>query len=146
MSTPPPAAARAPESSLVLIVEDDRQLRVFYRDALLGAGFRVAEAHNGLQALDKATELLPALVVTDLAIPGIDGFELCRQLKSRQVLAHVPILGITGHSLLRTADERARRAGCDKLLTKPLAAETLVAEIERLLQETGRGAPPGGAL
>ena len=67
---------------LVLIVEDDQSTRLMYREFLNHSGFRTADAHNGFQALEKARELRPDLVVTDIAVPGMDGFEFCRALAS----------------------------------------------------------------
>jgi two-component system cell cycle response regulator DivK len=67
---------------LVLLVEDDREGRMMYAHWLSDAGFRVEQAHNGLQALERAFDLLPAVIVTDLHIPGIDGYELTRRLRA----------------------------------------------------------------
>jgi CheY-like chemotaxis protein len=66
---------------VVLVIEDDRDSRRFYAEVLHDASFEVVEAHNGLQAMEKAAESQPDVILTDLGIPGIDGFELCRRLK-----------------------------------------------------------------
>ena len=71
-----------PERPLVLLVEDDRDGRLLFAEWLQQAGFRVEQAHNGLQALERAFDLLPDAILTDLNIPGIDGYELTRRLKS----------------------------------------------------------------
>ena len=78
-----------PEAPLVLIVEDDLSTRVLYRDYLTHCGFRIIDAHNGHQALAKAKELRPNVVLTDLAVPGMDGFEFCRAHLGRPFSYHV---------------------------------------------------------
>jgi CheY-like chemotaxis protein len=117
----------------VLLVEDDRDGRRMYADWLRGAGFVVEEAHNGLQALEKALELAPNVIVTDLAIPGIDGLQLCKRLKDNPRTRHIPIIGITGYASFAAEPDRATRAGCDAVYLKPCLPETLVTEINRLL-------------
>src|SRR5688500_11191846 len=97
--------------ALVLIVEDDPSTRMLYRDLLTGSGFRTADAHNGYQALAKAHELHPDAVLTDLAVPGMDGFELCRALKQSVDLVQIPILAVTGHSEYLDEPDRFRDAG-----------------------------------
>jgi two-component system cell cycle response regulator DivK len=115
----------------VLVIEDDRVLRQLYAQALLESGFRVAEAHNGLQALDKASELRPDAIVADLGLPGIDGYEVCRRLH-RDGLGHVPVVAITGRFLAAADVQRALRQGCRTVLIKPFELDRLAAEIRRL--------------
>lgn len=125
--------ASASTRPLVLIVEDDRGTRALYRDCLTGAGFRTAEAHNGHQALDKAREMHPDVIITDLVVPGIDGFELCRTLKQSVGMRNIPILAITGHSEYLDEPVRFTRAGIDQVLVKPCAPDVLVRELRNLL-------------
>jgi two-component system, cell cycle response regulator DivK len=99
----------------VLIVEDDRGTRVMYREFLEDAGFRTADAHNGNQALDKARELRPDAIVTDLAVPGMDGFEFCRVLKQSAGLGDIPIVAVTGHSEYLDQPGRFAQAGIDQV-------------------------------
>ncbi len=120
-------------SALILIVEDDHATRVMYRDALHDAGFRTADAHNGHQALEKAHALHPDAVLTDLAVPGMDGFEFCRALKRSGELTRIPVLAVTGHPEYFDQPERFRQAGIDHVLMKPCDAETIVRELHRLL-------------
>src|SRR5918992_893577 len=94
MSTP----GQVTPEPLVLIVEDDYGTRAMYRDYLTHSGFRTIDAHNGHQALAKAQELHPNAVVTDLAVPGMDGFEFCRALQQSDATRAIPILAVTGHS------------------------------------------------
>lgn len=118
---------------LVLIVEDDQGTRVLYREFLSHSGFRTAEAHNGFQALEKAQELRPDIVVTDLAVPGMDGFEFCRALQQSS-LKDIPILAITGHTEYLDQPERFRHAGISHVLVKPCDPDLVVRELRRLLK------------
>ena len=114
-----------PERPLVLVVEDDRDVRLLFAMWLRDAGFRVETAHNGRQALDRAIEVLPDAVLTDLHIPGIDGYELTRRLRNDSRTAPIPILAVTGYGPFTQDPSRAERAGCDAILPKPFAAEDL---------------------
>ena len=108
-----------PDAPLVLIVEDDLSTRVMYRDYLSNSGFRIVDAHNGHQALAKARELRPHVVLTDLAVPGMDGFEFCRALQ--QFDTTIPILAVTGHSEYLDQPDRFRQAGILHVLMMPSA-------------------------
>jgi CheY-like chemotaxis protein len=118
----------------VLLVEDDLDGRRMYARWLIGAGFHVQEAHNGLQALERAFDARPDVVVTDLRIPGIDGFELTRRLKNDPRTRDVPVLAVTGYAAFATDPGRAQRAGCDAVLAKPCSPEDLEAAIRHLIQ------------
>src|SRR5262245_58309770 len=115
MGTEPEAATEP----LVLLVEDDRSTRVMYRDYLSHSGFRIIDAHNGYQALEKAREMQPQAVVTDLAVPGMDGFEFCRALQQSDETRRIPVLAVTGHAEYLADPERFRDAGIQQVLTKP---------------------------
>ncbi len=118
---------------LVLVVDDDRQCREMYAAFMRQAGYEVEEAHNGNQALAKATERPPSIVVTDLALPGLDGYQLARKLREQHETAHIPILAITGYGGFVEDTARALGAGCDAILAKPCEPTRLLEEIERLL-------------
>ena len=118
-----------------MIVEDDLSTRVMYRDYLTGCGFRIVDAHNGHQALEKAKELRPNVFLTDLAVPGMDGFEFCRALQKSDVTRTIPILAVTGHSEYLEQPDRFRQAGILHVLTKPCAPDVIEAELRRLLRE-----------
>ncbi len=118
---------------LVLLVDDDRQCREMYAEYLRTAGYDVAEAHNGNQALSKATEEHPDIIVTDLALPGLDGYQLTRKLRQAGPVAAVPIIAITGYGGFMEDTARALNAGCDAVLTKPCVPDRLLEEIQRLL-------------
>jgi two-component system cell cycle response regulator DivK len=109
-----------------------------YADWLTEAGFRVAQAHNGLQALERAFDSCPHVVVTDLNIPGIDGFELTRRLKQDARTRDIPVVAVTGYAAFASDPERARRAGCDAVLSKPCSPEDLEAAIRSLIRERSR--------
>src|SRR5918995_6785632 len=96
---------------LVLIVEDDLSTRVMYREYLNHCGFRTVDAHNGYQALEKAQEMHPNAVLTDLAVPGMDGFEFCRALQQSAQTRAIPILAVTGRSEYLEEPARFRQAG-----------------------------------
>ena len=117
---------------LVLVVEDDLDTRRFYTAALTGSGFRVEQAHNGHQALEKAFATIPDLILTDIAVPGLDGIELCQRLRADERTAEVPVLAITGYGDRRYPD-RALQAGADCVLIKPCEPDLLVKETRRLL-------------
>jgi CheY-like chemotaxis protein len=121
---------------LVLIVEDDISTRVMYRDYLAESGFRIVDAHNGHQALSKVRECPPDAIVTDLAVPGMDGFEFCRTLKQTNGLNAIPILAITGHAEYLQDPERFEQAGIAHVLVKPCPPDVIVREIRRLLVRT----------
>jgi two-component system, cell cycle response regulator len=117
---------------LVLIVEDDPETRYYYSTALAHDGFDVTQAHNGYQALDKALERPPDLVLMDIAVPGLDGIELCRRLRSNPRTHDVPVLAVTGYEN-RHYEDRVRSAGANQVLMKPCDPATLITEARRLL-------------
>ena len=127
-----------PERPFVLLVEDDRDGRLLLADWLQHSGFRVEQAHNGLQALERAIDLLPDAILTDLNIPGIDGYELTRRLKTDARTAHIPILAVTGYAPFTLDPSRAERAGCDAVLHKPCHLENLETTLMGLIT-TARG-------
>lgn len=130
----------AESGPIVLLVEDDQDGRRLYAEWLTEAGFHVEEAHNGLQALERAFDSRPHVVVTDLNIPGIDGFELTRRLKHDARTRDVPVLAVTGYAAFASDPDRARRAGCDVVLPKPCSPEDLEAAIRGLIRERSRQA------
>jgi two-component system, cell cycle response regulator DivK len=116
----------------VLIVDDVDDNRRIYAMFLKHRGFEVASAVDGREALRKARTLMPAVIVMDLAIPGIDGWETTRRLKRDARTRAIPVIALTGY-VLAGARDQARQAGCDGFLTKPCLPERLVREIRRIL-------------
>ena len=117
---------------LVLVVEDYQDAREMYAAYLSFSGYRVAEATNGIEAIEKTIDLLPDIILMDLALPRMDGWEATRRLKLDERTRHIPIVALTGHALAGHA-EGARQAGCDSFVTKPCLPDALVAEIQRML-------------
>ena len=117
---------------LVLVVDDFQDNREMFAEFLSLSGFRVAEASTGREAIDRGFELLPDVILMDLSLPELDGWEATRQLKNDPRTRHIPIVALTGHALADHSRE-AREAGCDAFLTKPCLPEVLVVEIRRML-------------
>ena len=124
-----------PERPLVLVVEDDRDGRLLFAEWLRDAGFRVEAAHNGLQALERAFDLRPDAVLTDLHLPGIDGYELTRRLKADARTRAIPVLAVTGYAPYAQDPSRADRAGCDAILPKPCDPDDLATTLNALIAE-----------
>jgi two-component system cell cycle response regulator DivK len=128
--TEPSAGKEAP---LVLFVDDSPDARVTYGEYLFGAGYRVAVAADGNEALALAMSVIPDLVLLDLEMPGLDGWEAARLLKSYWHTCQVPIVALSGyHDHASVA--RAISAGCSRFVTKPCASE----ELERIIRLTLR--------
>jgi two-component system cell cycle response regulator DivK len=136
----PQTSAHASTSArpLVLLVDDFQDAREMYADYLEISGFDTAQAVDGHEALTKARGLKPAVVLMDLSLPGIDGWEVTRRLKADAGTRDIAIVALTAHAL---EGERARalNAGCDSFVSKPCLPQQLVDEIVRLL---GRGPAP----
>jgi two-component system, cell cycle response regulator DivK len=133
-------------SPLVLIVEDYQDAREMYAAYLQFSGYRVAEATNGLEALEQARTLRPDIILMDLALPKMDGWEATKRLKADEQTRSIPVVALTGHALAGHA-EGAREAGCDAFVTKPCLPDDLIAEIKRILGSPGKvtnGASSGG--
>ena len=126
---------------LVLVVEDYQDAREMYSAYLTFSGFRVAEASNGLEAIEKAGELMPDIILMDLALPRMDGWEATRRLKMDDRTKHIPIVALTGHALTQHA-QGAREAGCDAFVTKPCLPDVLVAEVRRMLSGRAESRTP----
>jgi two-component system cell cycle response regulator DivK len=117
---------------LVLIVDDFDDNRQMYAEYLKYCGFRVAEASNGLEAVEQAIALVPDVVVMDLSLPVLDGWEATRRLKGDARTRHIPVVALTGHAL-EGHSQGAREAGCDAFLAKPCLPEKLLETVERML-------------
>ena len=124
-------------SPLILVVDDYQDAREMYAEYLQFSGFRVAEAKTGNEAIDKAFELRPDLILMDLSLPGMDGWEATRLLKQDERTRHIPVVALTGHALAG-ASEGARKAGCDSFVTKPCLPDDLVTEVRRMLNAIQR--------
>jgi len=118
---------------LILLVEDFADAREMYSDYLTFSGFRVETATNGQEALDQARTLGPDLILMDLSLPGIDGWEATRILKSDPATKHLLIVALSAHALAADA-EGARKAGCDGFIAKPCLPPDLVAQVAGYLK------------
>ena len=120
------------QGPLILVVDDYEDAREMYAEYLRFCGFRVAEARNGNEALKQAFTLMPDLILMDLSLPGMDGWEATRQLKADERTRQIPVVALTGHALAG-ASEGAKKAGCDSFVTKPCLPDDLVVEVRRML-------------
>ena len=125
------------QNPLILVVDDYQDAREMYAEYLQFSGFRVAEAKTGNEAIEKAFELRPDLILMDLSLPGMDGWEATRQLKADERTRRIPVVALTGHALAG-ASEGARKAGCDSFVTKPCLPDDLVVEVRRMLNAVQR--------
>lgn len=113
---------------LVLVVDDYEDTRRIYSDYLKFAGFRVVAANDGAEAITKAKELGPDVVVMDLAMPGVDGWTATRKLKGDPRTKNIYVMAVTGYSEDAYRLE-AWRSGCDAFLAKPVLPAELVRRI-----------------
>jgi CheY-like chemotaxis protein len=123
----------------VLIVDDFEDNRAMYAEFLRFSGFEVEEATNGAEAIEMAKRSLPDVVVMDLSLPVLDGWEATRRLKADGRTRHIPVVALTGHAL-EGHSQGAREAGCDEFLAKPCLPETLLATVKEVLERGPRPA------
>ena len=122
-------------SKRVLVVEDQEDNMQILRDLLGSAGYLVIEAENGEAALASAATERPDIILMDIQIPIIDGYEVTRRIKADPTLRSIPIIAVTSHAM-DIGQERARAAGCDDFVAKPYSPRVLLAKINRFLSET----------
>ena len=122
----------APIDRTILLVEDNPHNRKIFSGMLAHAGFRVIEAEDGNQALTRVEETRPDLILMDLSIPGIDGWEVTRRLKADPRFSPIPIIALTAHAM-RGDEERALQVGCNGYLSKPISPKKVVEEVKRYL-------------
>ena len=116
----------------VLVVDDFPDARQMYAEYLTYAGFDVIEAGNGAEALERAADSSLDVIVMDLSLPVMDGWEATRRLKANKNTTSIPIVALTGH-VVAGISEGAKKAGCDAFVTKPCLPEDLVKEIRKVL-------------
>ena len=117
---------------LVLLVEDQLELREMYVQQLELGGFDVIEAENGADAVTNTAAHIPDVVLMDLSLPVLDGWEATRRLKADARTAHIPVVALTAHDGSGEL-ERATNAGCDWFVPKPCPPDALITEIRRVL-------------
>ena len=129
-------AAESPAAARILLVDDYEDARVMYGHFLRMSGYQPIEAATGEEALELAYQHLPDLILLDMSLPGIDGWEVTAELKRNDKTKHIPIVALTAHAL-QAERQRTQRAGCDGFLAKPCAPPGLLAEISRQLAHRG---------
>lgn len=131
--TPPPAAdLKEEEKNIILVVEDSADVREYLRCSL-EPRYRVAEAPDGKEGMAKAREIVPDLIISDIVMPGADGYELCETLKKDVNTSHIPIILLTA----RATEEnlvQGLQTGADDYITKPFNTRILLARIKNLIE------------
>ncbi len=119
-------------TSVILLVDDLDDNRMMYAEYLFRMGYLVVQAADGAQALALARATPPDVVVMDLSLPVLDGWSAIRQLKADEATRAIPIIALSGHSMLRHM-QRAREAGCNAVLLKPCLPSALLAVVRDML-------------
>jgi two-component system, cell cycle response regulator DivK len=119
-----------PEQNSVLLVEDNEDNRIIYAMALRYAGYAVFEAITGTDGVHQARTKRPDLILMDISVPELDGWEATAILKADPATKHIPVIAVTAHALPGD-EERSLEAGCDGYLAKPIPPAALLAEVDR---------------
>ena len=123
-------------SKRILIVEDQEDNRAILRDLLSQAGYELIEAADGEEGVKLARDEHPDLILMDIQLPVIDGYEAMRRIKGTDGLKSIPIIAVTSYAL--SGDEaKARAAGCDGYVTKPFSPRDLLAKVRHYLPTGG---------
>ena len=129
-----PIANYQPTGKRILIVDDDPQIQDMLSKMLSLNNYQTEVASDGFEAGVKTIELKPGLIILDLFMPGMDGFEVCRKIKEDQETSHIKILAITGYDTQENRD-RIMEAGADGYLAKPIERVVLLQRVEELLNK-----------
>ncbi|TNJ67992.1 response regulator [Paenibacillus hemerocallicola] len=116
----------------ILLVEDNEMNRDMLSRRLLRKGYEVMEAIDGRQGIEMASRELPDLILMDMSLPEIDGWEATRQIKRSPSTGHIPVIALTAHAMSGDR-ERALKAGCDDFDTKPVDWTRLLGKMQHLL-------------
>ena len=116
----------------ILVVDDHEENRLILHDLLDGTGFEVIEAVTGEEAVQLAGEHLPDLILMDIQLPGIDGYEATGRIRGNPALAKTPIIAVTSYAL-SGEEAKALAAGCDAYVAKPYSPRALLARIREYL-------------
>ena len=119
-------------SELILAVEDQEDNMQILRDLITSAGYEIVEALNGEEALTAVAKRRPDLILMDIQLPIMDGYEATRRIKATPALRSIPIIAVTSHAL-GDGEEKARAAGCDDFVSKPFSPRQLLAKIRQYL-------------
>jgi len=123
----------------ILIVDDDAQNTYLLQSILSGSGYRVTAAANGAEALEKVRAELPDMIVADILMPVMDGFELCRAWRADELLKDVPFVFYTATYTDPRDEQLAMRLGADRFLVKPQEPDVLLATLQDVLQARHSG-------
>ena len=119
-------------SKKILVVEDTEDNRQILRDLLSAAGYDMIEAHDGAEGVSQATEHKPDLILMDIQMPVMDGYEATRRIKADPELKAIPIVAVTSYAL--SGDEqKTRDAGCDAYIAKPYSPRQMLAKVREVL-------------
>src|SRR6188768_3378057 len=116
----------------ILAVEDQEDNMQILRDLLTSTGYELIEAENGEEALAALEKRRPDLILMDIQIPIIDGYEVTRRIKADPALRSIPIIAVTSHAI-GGGEEKARAAGCNDFVAKPFSPRQLLAKIKEYL-------------
>jgi two-component system, cell cycle response regulator DivK len=119
-------------SKRILVVEDTEDNRQILRDLLTAAGYELIEAVDGETGVAMAGEHRPDLILMDIQLPMIDGYEATRRIKADPALAHIPIIAVTSYALSGD-EEKTRAAGCDGYIAKPFSPRQLLGKVRELV-------------
>jgi two-component system cell cycle response regulator DivK len=119
-------------STRILVIEDHEDNRRILRDLLTSAGYETIEAVTGEEGVALADTHRPDLILMDIQLPGLDGYEATRRIKANPALRHIPIVAVTSYALSGD-DVKAREAGCDAYVTKPFSPRALLAKVREYL-------------
>jgi two-component system cell cycle response regulator DivK len=119
----------------ILVIEDQEDNRRILRDLLTSVGYEIIEAVTGEEGVTAATTHVPDLILMDIQLPGLDGYDATRRIKANPVLRHIPIIAVTSYALSGD-DVKAFAAGCDGYVSKPFSPRVLMAKIREFLQDT----------
>jgi len=122
----------------ILIIEDNQDSRTFLARGFQRHGFDVVAAENGKDGIEKAKSDKPDLIVMDMNLPEMDGWEAAREIKKDEEMAGIPIVALTGHAMDGDR-ERAMEAGCTEFCVKPMEFEELLGKIEGILKGNAEG-------
>ena len=117
----------------VLVVEDTEDNRRIIRDLLTSAGYEMIEAVDGEQGVAMAAEHRPDLILMDIQLPVLDGYEATRRIKANPALRHIPVIAVTSYALSGD-EEKTRAAGCDAYVAKPFSPRLLLAKVRGFLE------------
>jgi two-component system cell cycle response regulator DivK len=116
----------------ILVIEDQEDNRRIVRDLLTSVGYETIEAVTGEDGVTAATTHVPDLILMDIQLPGLDGYEATRRIKANLALQHIPIIAVTSYALSGD-DIKAYEAGCNAYVSKPFSPRALLAKIREFL-------------